>query len=161
MKRALLALLVIGCKGTIIGEVIDPSSQLPNGTTPSSMPEPTMPTSSTARCEGVAMARSYHSLTGEALEASRVDSAVTLDTRRPRTWENITAYGDDLNQQFGYYLASNGALNFATVPVRPEYWRADAQLGALELYSHFRVGYIVCTRMLSEPNGSAAFTTSN
>ncbi len=155
MTRALLCLMIIGCKGTIIGEVkpLDEST-VP---TPGEVTLPVGPTYSAAKCEGVAALRTYHSLTGDALGADRANLAATLDTRRPRSWETVQSYGQDLNRQLGYYLATDGALDLATVPVRPMYWAADAQLGALELYSHFRVGYIVCGRMLAEPNGSAVF----
>ena len=162
MKRlALLTVaLMAGCKGTIVG----PLGTLPRageGTDPVPFEVPTSnlpgPMFSGALCEGAPAARTFLSLTGEPLEADRVNTSIDLDRRRTRTWESTHLYIDDLNRLLGYYLAANDFLDLATVPVRPSYSYAEVQMGALELYSQFRVGFVVCHQLIDTPREAKIF----
>lgn len=116
------------------------------------------PQYSAARCEGAPRARTFRGLDGSTLEAGRVDAAVDLDRRHTRTWERVEEWGQDMNDKLGYWLASDGLFWEAAVPVRRRggagFWYNDAPLGAIELYSQFRLSFLMCSRLLSAPPDS-------
>ncbi len=147
--------LAAACQGVINTSPGVPSGASAAGPTPSA---PAGPTYSAAVCEGAPPARTFTGLDGLPLERDRVNAAADLDQRRTRSWENLDAYGGDLNQQLGYYRATEGLLERATAPLRPDFWYLEADMGALELYSQFRVGFMACERMVADPHGTPLFS---
>lgn len=157
MKTTWLVLLLMGCEGVIVGprpapellESVDPNTSGPTVTHVEG------PQYATAKCEGVGMARTFRGLDGQVLEASRTDAAFDLDRRQTRTWETTAAWGADMNGKLGYYLASEGLAPTALVPVRSrggvEYAYTSPPMGALELYSQFRLGFLMCSRLINMP----------
>lgn len=156
MKTTWLLLVLVGCEGTIVGRHAAPQvleSVDPNAPTPTTHVEG--PQYATAKCEGVGMARTFRGLDGQVLEAGRTDAAFDLDRRQTRTWETTAAWGADMNQKLGYYLASDGLAPTALVPVRSrggvEFSYTSPPMGALELYSQFRLSFLMCSRLLNSP----------
>lgn len=157
MKNLWLVLLITGCEGVIVGpraetpalESVDPNTNGPPVTHVDG------PQYATAKCEGVGMARTFRGLDGQVLEAGRADAAFDLDRRQTRTWETTAAWGADMNQKLGYYRASDGLAPTALVPVRSrggaEYAYTSPPMGALELYSQFRLGFLMCSRLITMP----------
>ncbi|MBL8939980.1 MAG: hypothetical protein JNM69_35840 [Archangium sp.] len=154
MKATWLVLLLAACEGTIVGSRPVPESVDPNPSGPT-VTHVDGPQYATAKCEGVGMARTFRGLDGQVLEAGRTDAAFDLDRRQTRTWETTAAWGADMNQKLGYYLASDGLAPTALVPVRSrggaEYAYTSPPMGALELYSQFRLGFLMCSRLLKSP----------
>jgi hypothetical protein len=157
MRVPFLLLVLVGCEGTIVGA---PGAAGP-GSAPGSTDEaPTThidgPQYVTAACEGVGTSRTYRGLDTRTLEATRADSAFELDRRTTRTWDSTAAWGADMNEKLGYWKASDGLTQDALVPVRKnspgaEYVTTAPSVGALELYSQFRLAFIMCTRLLENP----------
>lgn len=157
MKTTWLVLLLSGCEGVIVGPRAEPTplqSVDPNQRGPA-VTHVDGPQYATAKCEGVGMARTFRGLDGQVLEAGRTDAAFDLDRRQTRTWETTATWGSDMNQKLGYYLASDGLAPTALVPVRSrggaEYTYTAPPMGALELYSQFRLGFLMCKRLLDAP----------
>lgn len=171
----LLLLSAVGCDGRI-GAIPGPSASPPPTSMPAASPTPSPsapppvvegPQYSAARCEGAPRSRTFRGLDGTTLEAGRVDAAVELDRRHTRTWERVEEWVQDMNDKLGYWLASDGLFWEAAVPVRRRggagFWYNDAPLGAIELYSQFRLSFLMCSRLLSAPPDSmqrAAFVLS-
>lgn len=159
--RFSLLLLLVACEGSILGGVAPAPSSSAASDPPASVTPDTPATNvegphyASARCEGLGMVRSYTALDGTKLEASRANSASGLDARHTRTWERTDDWGADMNEKLGYYLASIDVARGAMVPVRStgglEFWYANPPMGALELYSQFRLGFLMCAKLLTSP----------
>ncbi len=148
MRAFPLGLLVfwLGCTGTItVGEVVGSQGDVP--ATAATIPP--LPAAST--CQAAAVGRSYRGLSGEVLEAGRLDIAPSFDRLRPLPNPNV---GNDWSL-LGRIQVNVGGDHHSVPALRdpsvgntfgnvPERWYDEADIGAFSLSLSFNFAFESC-----------------